>query len=115
MPDEYSVEIARQKLQAVLNGKSADSIKDEQELAPAGAFSQEDTSEQDEEINQEEDFEDPYPVYENAPTYDEQIDEGLSAYENEDPLQYNSSNEEEAYNPNWSLDSESQQYPSYGE
>ncbi|WP_304738263.1 hypothetical protein, partial [Dubosiella newyorkensis] len=53
--------------------------------------------------------------YENTPAYDEQIDEGLSAYENEDPLQYNSSNEEEAYNPNWSLDSESQQYPSYGE
>lgn len=115
VPDEYSVEIARQKLQAVLNGESADSIKDEQELAPAGAFSQEDTSEQDEEIDQEEDSEDPYPVYENTPAYDEQIDEGLSAYENEDPLQYNSSNEEEAYNPNWSLDSESQQYPSYGE
>lgn len=103
IPDEESVRIAREKIEAVLNGKSAESIQDPGASDPAGTIEQ---PEQDEETGLQDDtvydpydssaqYEDPYSPY---------LQESDSGYT--DLYDPNDAGESQYYNPNWTLDDE---------
>lgn len=100
IPDEYSIEIAKEKLQAVLDGESSAEIEDEEASGPAGT------------VDQEEDTDDGSDTYSYYPSYDDDDESYSEAYDDADTTHsrtnyYDSSDEIEAYNPDWTLDDES--------
>lgn len=113
IPDEYSLQIAREKLQAVLKGESANEIEDTGESAPAGSIEQPQEDEADDNydysFSQEEneqnistpsEDEDLYSSYSYDQSYDtHQYDEDLSSSDEEDPYPA----ESEFYNQNWTM------------
>lgn len=113
IPDEYSLQIAREKLQAVLKGESANEIEDTGESAPAGSIEQPQEDDADDNydysFSQEEneqnistptEDEDLYSSYSYDQSYDtHQYDEDLSSSDEEDPYPA----ESEFYNQNWTM------------
>lgn len=106
IPDEESVRIAREKIEAVLNGKSAESIQDPGASDPAGTIEQ---PEQDEETGLQDDtVYDPDDPYDSSAQYEDpyspDLQESDSGYT--DPYDPNDAGESQYYNPNWTLDDE---------
>ena len=114
IPDEYSLEVAREKLQAVLKGDSADTVEDTGETAPAGSMQ---TNDDEEEITDEENDlnVDPYAPDPDADAYTPYRSDDLMEPEDvygdssyEQPVNDNveADNMADYYNPNWAMEDE---------